>query len=326
MLNNKNIGLLVGLLFLFIPACNKTDLHEGEKQPIECLVLENDTKGTPAVSNLSIQTSGFGMYAYWEESDAFFSSVDASRIYLENSRVKYVSGSWVTGAYWPAGKKLNFFGYAPYQSDIDATDSPIRYMDHGGGVTTYPKLVVIPPEDISKQMDLCVSSPTLNYSASDGPVPFSFEHAMARIRIYVNINGSGVSYKVKGLTLYGVASRNTLTFSTAPGTPFVWDACSAADGSYVFESGQLLSTSIKRIADLTDETGLDRYSWIHETAEGELYLVPQTLTSYASISLEIGEYDGDGVLVNTFDRIVSLPSGSEWLGGKTYCYKYTLTP
>lgn len=309
------------------------------------------TKGLDEIDNSEdrgIIAQHFGIFALWNPAGTYFDEANnPAKAYLSNRNVAYTGRTdgrdyWSCNpaAYWPIDSWLNFFAYAPYQEHVqpyeDGDGNTLQPMlrfpseDYTAGM---PRASYCPNTDVTNQVDLCIGTPALDRSRADGTVPITFEHALTRIRIYVNVEGSKPAtyqYRVTDLIISGVMGTNTFTFQD-DATPFVWDAASPSepyDGSYhlTYDRTQLTSAWVKFTDDLPPgATGLERYTWANQMDNGRLYMLPQTLTDAAELEVALSIYRDNGggsySLVSILPPLTSkLPTNVVWEPGKTISY------
>lgn len=337
--------MLAALLFI---SCGKEPGPELSRsatlQPIDFTVgAVQESKGTGEINTSSIKTQHFGVFAYRNDlGDSFCSTTSLPESYLENTDVQFDRNEggvdyWKCSpaAYWPLASCLSFFAYAPYQANVTqeaGAPAPMVLFpseDYTGGM---PRLRFTPAADVSEQVDFCVASPLLDWSAAKGNVSMVFEHALTRVRFYMNIDGAGQAgyqYRVTSLAIRGLVSTNVLTYSASGGKSFVWDEAAGtamSDGEYTLSASMLTEDPVKFISDLTTETGTDRYTHLNSPSEGHMFLLPQTLGPAVEVDVEVSLYapDGTGYVFYSVLPVKTfvIPSDT-WDAGETVSYMIT---
>ena len=153
------------------------------------------------INDTTLQSSGFGVYAFYTGRESFSSSKDSSEytrfgLVLNNREFEYTGGKWQnagTAEFWPAstGEKLTLFGYAPY----DTWSSQVQYT---GSVPyiVYDNYVAqsLSESELSKQRDILWGTNTSglihkNVEKGDydpeGNVDMHFRHATAKVSFTV---------------------------------------------------------------------------------------------------------------------------------------------
>lgn len=143
---------------------------------------------------------GFGVFAYYTESDNFNSSSTPN--YMWNTHVNMSGGAWTYSPlkYWPnnAEEKISFFAYAPYRTN-DATTSNITTLPNKDGA---PNINFKVNDEVKNQVDLLWAVdntdglPHTDVTKKDAGerIQFQFKHALSRIGFNVvamfdNLNG-----------------------------------------------------------------------------------------------------------------------------------------
>ena len=319
--------------------------------PIVLTSYDMQSKGLDDLNYESIKTARFGLFAYWNMKGERFDGIDNPfNLYLDNSDVQYVESEgsinyWKCSpsAYWPFNSWLNFFAYAPYQSKVrkdtgDKTDPTVQFPSEDY-VKGMPRLRYTVPENVTWQPDFCVAAPVFDRSASDGNIHIEFFHTLTRVRFYVNLSGEkpdNYEYFISDLTIKGVVGSNILTYSDNPEKPYIWDRINPENpktASYnLSPSGEYLqlTTLPLKFENLLDPsvTGLDRYSYVNEMANGRLYLLPQEITEEATVEVSLAIYKniaGSLSLVTILPPYeFHLPVNVPWKDAKTVSYLMTL--
>lgn len=329
-------------LLAAVSSCNKNNtVYELEDELIGFSLYKGSsyTKGLPEMDSDELRSMGFGVYAWMYPKGQYFEGTDSSVKYIENARGGYSytqSGMdyWTLtpATYWPAGQKLTFFSYAPW---LDAS-GPVLTMPVDDGADTYPRGRYTTPTDVSLQPDFCIAEPVFNRSSNLGAVPLVFNHALTRVLFYMNAHGDlypgiGRYYKVKSLSVRSVVGSNTFTMGTGE-NGFSWDRLPRTDlsnriASYDLSvaSGTLVDEVMPFVWDVESETSFDKYLCLNGSEEGNLYLLPQPMTSAAYVSFVVSAYSSDGAggyswLEDLPVANVPLPEITVWQPGRTVAY------
>jgi hypothetical protein len=188
--------------------------------------------------------------------------------------------------------------------------------------------------DPSAQVDLCLAAPAYDRSASGGAVPIAFRHALTRVMFDFNITGTPYPeeaddiFRVKSLTLEGVAGANTFAFDGGLTGGFSWNDLPRSDllidrsAEYALSvaGGTLVETELQFPAGLTPN-----YTRVNGLAAGTLYLIPQPLTGSAmvTVALEVSSDDGANWSDMPSEVVLRLPAETVWPVGATVVYSAT---
>jgi hypothetical protein len=191
----------------------KINMTSNVKSQTKALVMDNPELGT----------LGFGVMCYSKENGTFDSLTDIPNYYY-NLRVYKQSTAWVTSAvlYWPESANVSFVAYAPYStSENGITLSPSTQVG-------YPTISYFANNiDITKQVDLCYSTPQLNKTQIDGTVAFTFNHSLSKISFsaknyYAFDTIAGC--KIKSIRLTNIIKKGSILLNSNPS----WIASSLA--------------------------------------------------------------------------------------------------
>lgn len=293
------------------------------------------TKADALLTTEALKTTPFGVQAYWTDKGVPYGGPGVTP-YLDNRKVVYDSGEdiWECDpkAWWLLGKQISFFAYAPWTDDL----AVFKFATDG---TALLRGEFAQNDDPELQPDFLVAAPALDKLMTGGPVPLTFKHALSNIRICLNITGDteGHKFKLKSMSLGGVAGSGKFSYNTSAGG-FTWDEIPRSDLSVrnktynlSIADGTLQDTWIKHVNELTTETGLDRYVWVNDVTggKGELMLLPQPLTSITELTMNLDAYKDDGMGNWVYDsteapfRLI-LPAETSWEAGNIYYYTITL--
>ena len=297
----------------------------------------------------------FGVFAWRNAENVPFNPVsNPMDLYLDNHDTAYLET--LTGGntywhgspsvYWPSFDRLNFFAYAPYMAEVhaDAAGTPPLVFPSADYTAGMPRATYTPNTVVNSQVDLCIGTPGFDRTKDDNPVPFTFKHALTRVRLYVRLVGThnaGVyEYRVTNATISGLVGTNTFTYQDNASAPFVWDAITAStprDAEYKLKwdnspASSLTVNWLKFVGDAGIGSGVtDPYTWITAPDNGRMYLLPQTITSDASLQLSISMYRpnatapaNSALQSNLPPFSVSLPTDTAWEAGRTVSYLVTV--
>lgn len=348
-------------------SCRKSNMSDTVRpdisNPIEYSVYTVSTKGLDPVNKYNLEDYAFGVFGFWSPSDQIFPGSEfCNNLYIDNGKgiVETVDENKIwkcdPKAYWPLAHNVSFFAYSPYFDKVQPYDdeegNPIQpelrlpSADYSTSAfsSALPRGTFSPKKNITKQTDLCVAIPQLNLNASNGPVNLEFYHTLTRIEFYINIKGSrttDVEYQVEQLAIEGILETNNFTFSTSePNAPIQWDPATddSQYGSFVLTDSDAPPQIQKQtwINYTTDENGepitengKPKYTKINNLDNGRLYLLPQSLTDRAQITLQIALYKGNSS--TSYTRLgslqpitIKLPTTTPWLPSKTIKYYMTI--
>jgi hypothetical protein len=215
------------------------------------------------------------------------------------------AGAWTYAPmrYWPVGN-TSFFALA-----VPGMATGITGVTVVPNYTGYPAFTVTPPASPAQQLDLCVAT-ALDRTETDGTVPFTFAHTMARLTFSAKysskIAGENLDVTIRKIEVKEVYGSRTLRF-TASG--FEWNG--GTRGTYT------LSVADGTLADNAplNQTTATTLS----TDAGELMIVPQDITEDATlkVTVRIGEW------IENIHEVAMPPFSLE--PGKSYNYNLMLT-
>jgi len=117
-----------------------------------------------------------------------------------------------TAYYWPSdGSTLDFYAYAPAESDISGT------IDIDKETQTLTGFA--PASDISSQVDFIVATASGCKDDAGTGVELVFDHALTSVEVKALNSNTGYVYKVKGMRICLVASEGDFDFKTKLWTP-----------------------------------------------------------------------------------------------------------
>lgn len=230
------------------------------------------TKGTITdnTGTTGIQTTGFGVLAYYTGTDDFGSGSHASPTpnLMWNQKVEYKSSAWsyTPLKYWPntAGEKISFFAYAPYADTQSAASSSNGIELTAATATGYPKITfhwnTTTP---SAGVDLVATNAaqtggdkTINLTKQTAAVPFKFKHVLSRANFWAKLDGSVKDSEtkvfIKGVKLLGTsieapsAANNSSKFYTK--ATYKWE-----DGTWDYTGGTLQAAAVELDGDILNK-------------------------------------------------------------------------
>ena len=140
------------LTVLLLAGCSQNEITEisPEANPAVgfSVFTGTQTKGTITdnTGTTGIQTTGFGVLAYYTGTDDFGSGSHASPTpnFMWNQKVEYKSSAWsyTPLKYWPntTDEKISFFAYAPYADTQSAASSSNGIELTAATASGYPKI------------------------------------------------------------------------------------------------------------------------------------------------------------------------------------------
>lgn len=298
----KKCRTYIGLVLL-LAGCVRAPLPE-EKVPIVCTAsAAGETRGAGVTTTSSLQGSGLGLFAWHTYEGTSFGN--SATTYLTNRQFTYDEGTeiWRGSAWWIPGSWLSFFAYAPYMVDVNTGALRFPSSDYTSG---YPRLQYTPASSAASQVDLCLSSPVLDRSASvdGGVVPLVFTHVLSRLRLQARYTGStaqiadlatkGRSVRLISISLSNIVGTNKLSYNSSS---YLWDTPAPASYSTTYALS-VAGGSMTSVA-LPPEPAAFSSAFLN-AGDGYLYLLPQNLSAAASpamLTVTFGIFDSGGALV-----------------------------
>ena len=320
------------------------------------------TRGLDEIDNSTdrgIIPQRYGVFAWRNAENVPFDPVsNPMDLYMDNHDTEYLRTLASENTYWhgnpsvfwPSFDRLNFFAYAPYMAKVHADESGVPPLvfpseDYTAGM---PRATYTPNAVVNSQVDLCIGTPRFDRTKNDNPVPLTFKHALTRVRLYVRLIGTtsqstqprDYEYRVTNAVLSGIVGTNTFTYQDNATLPYVWDAIPASvprDAVYNLRwdttpACQLTVNWLKFVGDSGIGPGVtDPYTWITAPDNGRMYLIPQSITSDASLKLNISMYRPNAASIanSALQSVlppfnVSLPTDTAWEAGRTVSYLITV--
>ena len=218
--------------------------------------------------------------------------------------------------YWPSIGELKFFAYAPSLDKFGA-DASLEIGEKSQKITGF----MIDP-DISDQKDFITATTTATKQNSSSGVVLSFDHKLSQIEVKAKNANDGYNYSIKGVKIYGVASKADFNFSPTDGQP-EWEIDESAGTIETYEyysSVNLLGSTPVSVMGPGGNAMLipqELSKWNKDSGEGAYIAV------YAQVKTAEGAmvYPRPASGSNTFDWLL-VPIDTKWEAG--YKYVYTL--
>ena len=213
------------------------------------------------------------------------------------------AGTWAVDGSWP---------------DID-TDKEVNWYAHSDGTfhrdddEGTPYIYFSVDENAAKQKDLLVATLSASYEDCGGHLNFTFDHACAAVKFYVKKanNLSDYTLTVSSVKLSGVVKAGDYYYNTSS-----WTLGNQTSNYTLYDGTAKTLTN-------TDYEALDA------TDAPYLFLIPQTLTEWATSSAPANTYlelactirkDGSSV----FNGTAYIPFGATLAGGTQYDVKINI--
>lgn len=246
-------------------------------------------------TTLQETTAGFYVTAYYKAS-----GVSTSSEYFDNVCFKTDGSSTTynsdTKYYWPASGTLDFFAYAPSESNSQITR------------TDYKTFTVTPSSTVAEQVDLIYAntdgkSKIGNFTSTGGSestygaagVPLNFRHTGSKIVVKVkNSEPNKLKYEITGLKIVNVDGTATFTYNDGTNgenntdtknTTFTgqWSNNTEATEKNISYSVQT-STPNSFIGELTTARNLSAAGTDTDDSNWNMILIPQTTTAASKYS------------------------------------------
>ena len=309
-------------------------------------VTNNEATGT------GIKAKGFGILAYYTETDNFGSGSHANPTpnFMWNQKVEWKASpdrwEYTPVKYWPntPSEKLSFFAYAPYEAKPAGGTNYIKLSDQTTG--GYPTITFTLQDAANNMTDLVVAD-AKDKKKEDGSVSFAMSHVLSRALFQAKLSSeidANTAIFITSAKLLGNTSDVTTGFYKTAIYKYetsTWDYTSATKQSSDYDlesilnksnaswgagSGSAYTTSSIQVT----TTAAELFKKENSTQQ-YLFLIPPTatgITSTASVKVEL-TYDivtkdaaVGGHSKTTSTTIVTLPEGG--LKPNT-AYKYIFT-
>lgn len=225
------------------------------------------SRGTET-STTSIQTSGFGVLAYYTKQTDFANTNTPN--FMWNQQVTYKGTNWVYTPvkYWPTkgGDKVSFFAYAPYVAGGNANGIELS----GNSATGAPTATITLPNDPSKTIDF-VAAVQMNKTHDKGTnVSFKLLHEMTRVKVQAKLDKSVYSdtddkhktfVVIKNVTFNDKGEfykSGTYTFSTDDSKRGTWKPADNAT-AYSLDLNKVMKKDTIKVTGAKDKSGSGDY-------------------------------------------------------------------
>lgn len=313
------------------------------------------SRGTET-STTSIQTSGFGVLAYYTEQANFANANKPKPNFMWNQKVTYdktnTNWEYTPVKYWPTkvGDKVSFFAYAPYVENGNNNGIVLS----GNSETGAPTATITLPDDPSQTIDF-VAAVQMNKTHDKGTnVSFTLLHEMTRVKVqakldksvYINTDAKHKTFVViKNVTFNDKGQfykSGTYTFPTTNGERGTWTTTDNAT-AYSLDLNKVMKKETIKVTDAKGETvsgdyqkGEDGIKLVNKDSvslfkdDQYLFLIPvANLTdgkATATIEYDIVTEDSQlavGYSCTNAIKTVKLPAGT-LQQGKSYNYTFII--
>lgn len=314
------------------------------------------SRGTET-STTSIQTSGFGVLAYYTEKTDFANADKPKPNFMWNQQVTYSNSAWsyTPVKYWPTkvGDKVSFFAYAPYLKDGNANGIVLS----GNSATGAPTATITLPDDLSQTIDFVaavqMNKTHNNAKNANNNVRFTLKHEMTRVKVQAKLDKSVYNTDVSNtqnktfVVIKDVKFNNkvefyksgTYTFSIDDNKRGIWAPVTDDSKTTSLDLNKAMATeTIKANGAKSGDyiTGVQGVRLVDTTAKDlfknkeYLYLIPVPINSgdgsTATIKYDIVTEDSNlvkGYSCTSATKTVLLPEGA-FQQGKSYNYTFII--
>lgn len=261
---------------LAIAGCSQNEITEisPEANPAVgfSVFTGTQTKGTITdnTGTTGIQTTGFGVLAYYTGTDDFGSGSHASPTpnFMWNQKVEYKSSAWsyTPLKYWPntTDEKISFFAYAPYADTQSAASSSNGIELTAATASGYPKITfhwntTTPSAGVNLVATNAAQTggdKTINLTKQTAAVPFKFKHVLSRANFWAKLDGSvndsETKVFIKGVKLLGTsieapsAANSSSKFYTK--ATYKWE-----DGTWDYTDGTQQAAAVELDGDILNK-------------------------------------------------------------------------
>ena len=319
------------------------------------------SRGTET-STTSIQTSGFGVLAYYTEKADFADFADTNKPnFMWNQKVTYdkTNTNWVYTPvkYWPTKvkDKVSFFAYAPYVEGGNANGIVLSKNNVAGA----PIATITLPDDLSQTIDFVaavqMNKTHDNSATAKNNVSFNLKHEMTRVKVQAKLDklvyDANDAKKKTFVVIKDVKFNNNVkfyksgiyTFSTDDSKRGTWAPVTDDSKTTSLDLNKAMETATIKAKDAKGATTSGDYMTgvngvkLVDTTEKDLfknneylYLIPVPVDGGDGLTATI-EYDivtEDSKLVAGYSctsatKTVSLPAGA-FQQGKSYNYTFII--
>ena len=256
-----------------------------------------------------------GVVAYQSDNMGFASAYPASpTLLMDHQRVNcsYNAASLSSTCtyspiqYWPIGKYLNFYAYAPYTTPNNTTGGLTETPNNNGLSYTYtvsdgPQITYAMPTTATRQIDLLCATPQLDKYTQSAKLNLDFKHQLAMVGFRV----SGVGYTLKDLLITGIENEGTLKLEDMS-----W-SYKTTNTATIYRPGFNFVTSTGLALSSTPQ--------LIQNEDGYLMTIPQQFTANAKLRITY-IYSGSSI-TKTLDLSTVT---TQWEAGKKYIYDISL--
>lgn len=293
--------------------CDYRDLDSGCCQKDYPVVFSvNDMPMVKGGAQLSASTLNDFVVA------ASHTDAGATSRFMSGAKAEKTGSVWTTDPtfYYPVSGELSFYAYAPYAASLGVSN----FCPDSDGIYS---LDYTPPVSVADQNDFCPSEPLGGISRTSAPAALTFHHATSQVlfkaRTADTLSANRKMYidtiKVKGV----VASKHLTYLDSIP--YYSWSDLSSpttAEYEITADAGGLTSSPLS-----IDVAAIS-------TDAGRMYLIPQTISSGAVVSVSWRLMDTTGGTPTEVGRgteTLNLSDASyEWLPSKRYTYVLYVKP
>lgn len=237
----------------------------------------------------SIQTSGFGVLAYYTGQTDFANTNKPN--FMWNQQVTYdkTNKNWeyTPVKYWPTkvGDKVSFFAYAPYVENGNNTVIELS----GNSAEGAPTATITLPEDPSQTIDFVaavqMNKTHDNSTSANNNVSFTLKHEMTRVKVQAKLDKSVYSdtdakhktfVVIKNVTFNNKGQfykSGKYTFSTTDGERGTWTTPTANASTYTLDLNGVLNTELIKV---DGAKGENHHSGNYEEGVNGVRLVDKT--------------------------------------------------
>ena len=307
---NKARLLAVSSVVLLLAGCTADDALTPQKDTGQALVFDATaeasdlTRGMVAIEQ-DLLNNGFKLYANTVKNNV-------ATPLMEGTAINYTGGSWTYApiVYWPTEGKVDFF---PVYTDPNAT---CIY-----GYDKRPHVTYTVPTDVRSQTDFLWAAPILDSDYKSEGFKFSFQHALASIRVSIISDYRGFAEALQNASQF--AGNTDPTISSDFATPAGGTAATLDD----FTDRKLVSVEISGKFPAKAEidpkaTSIDK-AWVFDYIDPSLY----TERSYILDSSMLDEFESTTTTMiaesGSDGYIFVLPSGTTDFNVElTYQFRY----
>lgn len=285
---------LIACAALTVTGCSNDEINAPQQSQVNNAIefstyLGRNAQGSRGTetNTTSIQTSGFGVLAYYTE-QADFADTNKPN-FMWNQQVTYSNPAWsyTPIKYWPTkvGDKVSFFAYAPYVAG--GNDNGIVLS--GNSVAGAPTATITLPEDPSQTIDFVaavkMNKTHDNSTSANNNVSFTLLHEMTRVKVQAKLDKSVYSdadAKHKTFVVIKDVKFNdkgqfyksgTYTFSTTDGERGTWTTHTANASTYTLDLNGVLNTELIKV---DGAKGENHHSGNYEEGVNGVRLVDKT--------------------------------------------------